>query len=104
MFESAGRSATTFDIGNLDNWNTSKVTNMASMFESAGRIATTFNIGNLDNWDTSKVTNMNSMFYKTGLNATYSLNLSGWNVNNVTDYTNFNYGITEKVTAPTWVS
>jgi len=42
---------------NLNNWDTSNVTNMNSMFNSA----TNFN-SNLNNWDTSNVTNMNSMF------------------------------------------
>ena len=47
---------------------------------------------------------MNEMFYNAGLNATYSLNLSSWNVSNVTTYTDFNTGVTSKVTAPTWVN
>ena len=104
LFHSTGRSATTFNIGNLDNWNTANVVNMSNMFDSAGRSATTFNIGDLSGWDTSKVTSMNEMFYNAGLNATYSLNLSSWNVSNVTTYTDFNTGVTSKVTAPTWVN
>ncbi len=48
MFESAGLSAKYFSIGNLSNWNTSKVTDMDDMFNSAGCYATTWNdIGTL---------------------------------------------------------
>ena len=41
----------------LNNWDTSKVTNMSAMFNSAYA----FNQP-LNNWDTSKVTNMSYMF------------------------------------------
>ena len=44
------------------------------------------------------------MFRYAGNHATYLLNLSSWNVNKVTSYTNFNYGVTGKVTAPKWVN
>ena len=44
------------------------------------------------------------MFRYAGNHATYSLDLSSWNVNNVTSYTEFNTGVTSKVTAPTWVN
>ena len=42
----------------LNNWDTSKVTNMAHMFQWA----LSFNQP-LNNWDTSKVTDMSYMFY-----------------------------------------
>ena len=104
MFDSAGYSATTFNIGDLSNWNTSNVTDMSAMFDGAGYNSTTFNIGNIGNWDTSNVTNMSYMFTGAGYKATYSLDLSSWNVNKVTSYTGFNTAVTSKVTAPIWVN
>ena len=70
MFASAGYNATTFDIGDISNWDVSKVTDMSSMFSSAGYNAQTFDIGDISGWDTVSVTNMGSMFYMTGRNAT----------------------------------
>jgi hypothetical protein len=52
MFFRAGAKSTTFDLAELDNWDTSKVTNMSYMFFEAGFNATTWNIGNLDSWHT----------------------------------------------------
>jgi hypothetical protein len=40
------------------------------MFYCAGKDATTWNIGDLSNWDTSKVASMSYMFYQAGRNAT----------------------------------
>ena len=104
MFYYAGYNATTFNIGDLSNWETSSVINMSDMFAAAGYKATTFNIGDLSGWDTSSVTNMSYMFAAAGNSATWSLNCSSWNVNNVTSYTNFNGGVESKVTPPTWVN
>ena len=70
MFSSAGYSATTWSIGDLSNWDTSKVTDMSSMFSNAGCYASTFDIGNLSNWDTAKVTDMSYMFSYAGESAT----------------------------------
>ena len=42
---------------NLENWNTTNVTNMASMFHTAAKFNT-----NLNNWDVSNVTTFNSLF------------------------------------------
>ena len=65
------------DIENLD---TSNVTNMKSMFEN-----TTFSSNSLDlnGWDVSKVTNMACMF--SYIDDLKSLDLSSWDVSNVTD-------------------
>ena len=113
MFNQAGPSATTFNIGNLrtktvtvngktyTSWDTSKVMNMRSMFRAAGAGATIkFSIGDISNWNTSNVESMDSMFYQMGLNASYSLNLSGWDVSKVQVHDNFNYGVTSKVISP----
>ena len=104
MFEYAGYNATTFNIGDLSGWDTSSVTDMYYMFRSAGYSATNFTIGDLSGWDTSSVTSMNYMFSSAGYNATWSLDCTSWNVNNVTNHSYFNYGVTSKVTAPTWVN
>jgi hypothetical protein len=48
MFHYAGNKAKTWNIGNLSNWNTSKVTDMTYMFGNAGSWSTTWNsIGTL---------------------------------------------------------
>ena len=105
MFGLAGYNATTVDIGDLSSWDTSSVTDMVGMFFYAGCYnATTFNIGDLSSWNTSSVTAMSWMFSDAGRNATWSLDCSGWNVNNVTSYNHFNINVTSKVTAPTWVN
>ena len=115
MFFDSGRNATRFNIGDISGWDVSNVTDMANMFNSAGKNATTFDIGDLSKktvtrsdgstyiaWDTSSVTNMSGMFYQTGLNADYSLDLSNWNVSNVTEYGNFNFGVASKIIPPVW--
>ena len=105
MFGHAGYYATTWTIGDLSNWDTSSVTNMSGMFYNAGYNATTWTIGDLSGWDTSSVTNMGSMFYNAGYKASgWKLNLRSWNVNKVTNHSNFNTNVTTKVTPPIWVS
>jgi len=48
---------------------------------------------------------MYDMFFYAGYAADWSLDLSNWNVKNVISYGNmFNYGVTKKVIAPTWVN
>ena len=104
MFSEAGYSAGTFAL-DLSSWNTSSVTNMSDMFYCAGYNSSTFSIGDLSGWDTSKVTDMSHMFNSAGKNASgWSINCSSWNVNKVTSHSVFNYGVTSKVTAPTWVN
>ena len=44
MFNSAGYNATSWTIGDISGWNTSKVTNMSGMFFWAGAEAKTFNL------------------------------------------------------------
>ncbi len=87
--------------GNLNSWNMSTITNMASMFEDARsfnqnladwdtssvttmsnmfRYAAAFN-GQVNNWNTSSVTDMSSMFAYAG---TFNQPLNNWNVSSVT--------------------
>ena len=65
---------------------------------------TNLTVMGLENRDTSNVTNMANMFYNFGKNATYTLDLSGWNVSNISSsyHYSFNDGIQTKVIAPTW--
>lgn len=104
MFDQAGYSANTFNIGNLSSWNTAACTDMYGMFDRAGRNATTFYIGDIRGWNTANVVDMGWMFHYAAPNASYSMNLSQWDVGRVTEYTYFNLGVESKVTAPNWVN
>ncbi|WP_434337584.1 BspA family leucine-rich repeat surface protein [Mycoplasma capricolum] len=64
-------------ITNLDNWNTSNITNMEWMFTGAQK----FN-QDLSKWDVSKVTNMNSMFTNAEM---FNQDISKWDVSKVTN-------------------
>ena len=74
---------------NLSNWDTSQVTNMSEMFEDCVDLTSL----DLSNWNTSKVTNMYSMF-RDSLHL-ISLNLSNWDTSQVTNmykmFSNCNY-------------
>ena len=61
--------------GNIDNWNTSNVTNMKDMllFSSA-------NVGNIGKWNVSNVTNLDNTFSYSNFNS----NIANWDVSNVT--------------------
>jgi surface protein len=65
------------NIPNLDDWDTSSVTNMQSMFYGA----TSFN-QNIGNWDVSSVTNMCCMF---DYAASFNQNIGNWDVSSVTN-------------------
>ncbi|HFD1735882.1 TPA: BspA family leucine-rich repeat surface protein, partial [Enterococcus faecium] len=62
----------------ISNWNTSKVTNMGSMFSSCKLTSL-----DISNWDTSNVTNMYYMF--NDCNKLTSLDVSNWDTSNVTN-------------------
>ncbi len=68
------------DVDDIENLDTSKVTNMKSMFERAN-----FDSDSLDlsSYDVSNVTSMNSMFYH--CKSLEALDLSSWDTSNVTD-------------------
>ena len=65
-------------ITNINNFNTSGITNMVSMFCQCSNLMTL----DLTNFDTSNVTNMNSMFYQ--CNSLTSLDLTSFDTSNVT--------------------
>lgn len=74
-------------IPNINQWDTSSVTNMSQMFS----IAQSFN-GDLSGWDTSAVTNMNQMFYYA---QNFNGDLSGWNTSAVTNMNQMFYYATK---------
>ena len=58
---------------------------MGSMFLSAGRNSSSFSL-DLSGWDTNSVTDMSHMFEGAGQNSSsFSLNLSGWDTSSVTN-------------------
>jgi len=63
--------------GEIDNWNTSLITNMSSLFDGQE----TFN-NDIGNWDVSNVTNMNSIFRGAKL---FNQDIGNWDVSNVTN-------------------
>ena len=68
----------------LNNWNTSKVTDMGFMF----RNCLNFNQP-LNNWNTSKVMHMDQMFY---LALSFNQDISMWDISNVTNMEYMFYG------------
>lgn len=72
-----GQCTSLTSIPNMNSWNVSKVTSLASTFSGSS----SFN-QSLSNWDTSSVTILNSTFRGT----TYNQSLSSWNVSNVTSF------------------
>ena len=63
--------------GKIEDWNTSKVTDMSRLFYSCYE----FN-ENISKWDTSNVTNMNEMFYRA---QKFNQPIGDWDVSNVTN-------------------
>ena len=104
MFMNAAHTVGKFDIGDLSKWNTANVITFCDMFNGAGYNATTWNIGNIAGWNTGNATSMGYMFYMAGSKASYSQDLTGWDVSKVVDYAQFNKGVESKVTAPNWVN
>ena len=66
----------TAKYNDINNWNTSEVTNMDSLFDGK----TSFN-SNISNWNTSKVTSMYQMFK---LANAFNQNIGNWNTSKVT--------------------
>ena len=101
--------STSTNFGNIDNWDTSNITNMSNMFNGA----INFN-QSINNWNTVKVTNMSNMFYGAttydkSLNFTEDILSSGmyiynrWNVSNVTNMSNmFNGAINFNANIRNW--
>ena len=86
---------------NLDNFITSNVKSMTNMFLFCDELKEI----SMQNFDTSKVTDMSNMFRYAGYYSSLKVdpNVSGWNVNSVTIFSNFNTNATW-ITPPTWVN
>ena len=67
-------------IGDLSNWDTSNVIYMDYMFNREYKLTS---IGDISNWDTSKVTDMSGTFNNT--DSLTSLDISSWDTSNVTN-------------------
>ena len=100
MFSAAGYNAKTWSLGDISDWDVSGVKDMSFMFESAGCNASKWTVGDLSKWNVSSVKYMKRMFYFAGLNADYSLDLSVWDVSNVTEHAEFNTKVEKKVISP----
>lgn len=83
----------------LSHFDTSKVTDMSYMFNAFTQEYGVILTG-LSNWDTSNVTDMSYMFNTIMLQS--ELDLSGWNVDKVTNYEEFSDG--GMIIEPTWVN
>jgi surface protein len=73
---------------NLSGWDTGKVTNMSSMFENCN----SFVGSGIDNWNVTGVTDINRMLRTATPRTNLNVNLSGWNLCNCTNMTNFMIG------------
>ena len=70
----------TSPYGDIEDWNTSGVTNMSFAFKDIDDI--NFRTNNLSGWDVSSVTSMAGIFQNA---ERFNGDLSGWNVSQVTD-------------------
>ena len=83
FLHSTAPNATSVTLKGVENFNTSKVSNMRFMFYYWGNNVSNFSM-DLSNWDTSEATNMEYMFSGTGNNSTsYYLNLKNWDTSKV---------------------
>lgn len=92
LFASRNNKIQTLDVSG---WDVSKAEKFTLAFGSMTSLKT---LNGIESWDTQSATNMQSMFYK---DSNLSADLSGWNVNKVTEHGNFNTGA-NKVIAPKW--
>ncbi|MDN3706356.1 BspA family leucine-rich repeat surface protein [Myroides ceti] len=71
---------------NINNWNTSAITNMSRVFSNASK----FN-QNIGSWNTTKVTDMSNMFSNA---SQFNQNIGTWNTSNVTTMSSMFSGAT----------
>ena len=102
MFWDAGWYSKSFSLGNIKNWNPYNLEDAHCMFYCTGVYAYSWDLGDISGWNTSKCTDMSAMFYWAGRNADYNLDLSRWNVSNVTNHNNFAYQIGGTIIEPHW--
>lgn len=99
MFYYSGAVSSVFEC-DLSNWNAESLSNAEEMFCYAGQNASSWTIKGIADWDVSSLTNVYQMFREVGNNGIVCLDLSHWNVKNVTSYGNFNYGSETKIISP----
>jgi surface protein len=81
----SSRNENVVKYGYIEDWDTSKVTDMYQLFSNIS-----FN-ANISNWDVGNVTIMSSMFSH---NTVFNQDISGWDVRNVRNMSNMFYGAT----------
>ena len=69
------------------------------VFTETGRKAVSWYVGDLGRWDTSRITNMEAAFY--GVAPALTIDLTGWNVDQVTRHESFTDS--RKILVPNWV-
>lgn len=102
MFYAMGEARESVTITGMKEWDTSNVQSMQKAFMRTASRCPDFRFDGIENWDTSSVTTVAEMFRNMGLSSTWTLDLSGWNVKNVTDYKDYDYGVTKKIIPPQW--
>lgn len=86
MFNGTSKLST---LDSIENWDVRKVSNMNYMFSQAFDNACEWPLTlNLSNWKTNALTNINHLFYYAGIT---NLNISNWNLSNVTKQTRAQY-------------
>jgi len=103
MFSDTGRAVTgSFRMEGIAGWDVSNVEQMGTVFRGVGRSTTQFYLEDISGWDTSGAKDMWLMFASTGIMANWSMDLSKWDVSNVTRYEDFDYNIQGKLVLPKW--
>ena len=103
MFEHTAYSSKDFSLNLGDKFDTSNVIYMQFMFAGTGYSSTSFSLNLGNKFDTSNVTNMSNMFNGPGFKSPlFKLNCSSWNVDKVTNYSDFNINAKSKVIPPSW--
>lgn len=83
---------------NVSKWNTSNIENMLNMFANCIKLE---QIEGIENWDTSNVTNISGAFAST--RSLKNLDLSNWNVENVTSMNEtFNGSYVQNLNISNW--
>ena len=98
VFTETGRKAVSWYVGDLGRWDISSTTSLYHMFWYAST-NTAFNPGNIQSWDTSRITNMEAAFY--GVAPALTIDLTGWNVDQVTRHESFTDS--RKILVPNWI-
>lgn len=83
-------------VGDISSWDVSNVGSMYNTFQYCSALTS---IGDVSRWNTANVTNMFQTFQ---FDAKLVVDCSKWNVDKVTEHTNFNGNGADRVRAPNW--